>query len=224
MKIGVVSDGQYGERAFEQIRKRFDTEWILVPFPSSPLVDDLELTIPDCDLYISYIRHPDVAMELVRIGVPVFLGVNLGPGFIAQAREYNPAVIGPETMCSPIPDLNSGPMNEYAKVFGRPVFHLVMDGDRVVWCKPIRSSPCGSTDAAARELNGQILNQETLNRFALTICYHCRAPRFGKTCDKEKAGLIHLEALISAVKGVNPELWGELIQIIEKIGCTLDSA
>jgi len=45
-KIGIVSDGQYGERAYEQIRKRFPTELILLPFRSSPVEDDINLTIP----------------------------------------------------------------------------------------------------------------------------------------------------------------------------------
>jgi hypothetical protein len=210
MKIGIVSDGQYGERAFEQIRKRFTTEWILLPFPSSPVVDDIDLRIPPCDLYISYLRHPDIAMELVKTGTPVLLGVNLGPGFLAQALENNPAVIAPETMCSLLPDTKFWQINEYAKVFGRPVFHLVLDEERVIWCHPLRGSPCGSTAAAARELNGKELHHEAMDRFALSVCHHCRAPRFGRTCDKEKAGIIHLEELLAAVKGVGPGLWEEL--------------
>lgn len=220
MKIGIISDGQYGERAFEQIRKRFPTEWILLPFPSSPIVDDIELTIPPADLYISYLRHPDIAMELIRTGIPVLLGVNLGPGFIAQACEYNPAVIGPETMCSVLPNTEFWQINEYAKVFGRPVFYLVMEGDRIEWCYPLRKSPCGSTDVAARELSGLKLEQEAMNRFALSICHNCRAPRFGKTCDKEKAGIIHLEELMRAVKGVNPEVWKKCSRIVENVMCS----
>jgi len=223
VKIGIVSDGQYGERAYEQIRRRFPTEWILLPFPSSLVVDDIDLTIPPCDLYISYLRHPDIAMELIKTGVPVLLGVNLGPGLIAQAKEYNPAVIGPETMCSFLPNTEFWQINEYAKVFGRPVFHVLLDGDRIAWCQPIRRSPCGSTDAAACELNGQVFDQETMNRFALSICHNCRAPRFGKTCDKEKAGIIHLEELVSSLKGIHPELWEKSIQALKRVTCTVVS-
>ncbi|MCA1917003.1 DUF166 family protein [Methanospirillum hungatei] len=217
MKIGIVSDGQYGERAYEQIRKWFPTEWILLPFPSSQVVDDISLSLPSCDLYLSYLRHPDIAMELVKTGVPVLLGVNLGPGFLAQARLYNPAVIGPETMCSLLPNTSFWQINEYAKIFGRPVFYLILDGDRMVWCHPIRGSPCGSTQAAAHELNGQEIDHETLNRFAISIGHNCRAPRFGKTCDKEKAGIIHLEALLAAIKSVNPEMWEGCMQAIRSI-------
>ena len=136
--------------------------------PSSPVVDDIEITIPPCDLYISYLRHPDIAMELIKTGVPVLLGINLGPGFMTQAGEYNQAVIGPETMCSVLPDTKFWQINEYARVFGRPVFHIILDSNRVVWCHPIRGSPCGSTTAAAHELNGQEFDQEALNRFALS--------------------------------------------------------
>ena len=33
MKIGIVSDGKFGDRAYEIIRERFPTEWIMAPFP-----------------------------------------------------------------------------------------------------------------------------------------------------------------------------------------------
>ena len=220
MKIGVVSDGQYGERAFEQIKKRFNTLWILLPFPSSPVVDEIEYEIPLCDLYLSYLRHPDVTLYLIRMNRPVILGVNHGPGFLVQAHEFNQAVFGPETMCSLIPNTDTPEINEYAKVFGRPVFHLVLDRDLVEWCCPLRGSPCGSTEAAALEIHGQTLNQETINRFALSICHNCRAPRFGKTCDKEKAGIIHLEELMKAVKAADPDLWERVIPVLENILCS----
>lgn len=160
-------------------------------------------------------------MELVKTGVPILLGVNLGPGFIAQAREYNPAVIGPETMCSLQPNTEFWQINEYAKVFGRPVFYLILDGGKITWCQPIRRSPCGSTDTAARELNGQVFDQEAMNQFALSICHNCRAPRFGKTCDKEKAGIIHLEELISSLKGISPDLWDIGMQGLKRVTCTM---
>jgi len=210
VKVGVVSDGLYGERAFEQIRRRFPTEWILLPYPSSPVIDEITFPLPPCDLYISYLRHPDITLELIRKRSPVLLGVNHGQGFLIQAHAINPAVIGPETMCSLLPNTDVWQINEFAKVFGRPVFFLVMDGDRVEWCYPLRRSPCGSTDAAARVLSGKLLNHETINSFALSICHNCRAPRFGRTCDKEKAGIIHLESLMLALKGVHPQLWDDL--------------
>ena len=55
MKIGVITDGKYGERAFENIKKHFQVEWILVSdIPASVMLDDeIDLSIPLCDLYLS---------------------------------------------------------------------------------------------------------------------------------------------------------------------------
>ena len=48
LKIGLISDGKYGERAFKNIKKKFEAIWILVPELSSKvMVDDgLERDIP----------------------------------------------------------------------------------------------------------------------------------------------------------------------------------
>jgi hypothetical protein len=74
---------------------------------------------------------------------------------------------------------------------------------------------------AARELNGQDFDQEAMNRFALSICHNCRAPRFGKACDKEKAGIIHLEELLAALKGINCDLWERRTRDIDRTRCTV---
>jgi len=95
MKIGIVSDGKFGDRAFEVIRERFPTEWIMAPFPQSMMVDDLELTLPECDLYISYVRHPDVALAIIEKQKPVILGVSFGPGFLRQAKAINEILLRP---------------------------------------------------------------------------------------------------------------------------------
>ena len=100
MKIGIVSDGKFGDRAFEIIREKFPTEWIMAPFPQSMIADDLELALPECDLYISYVRHPDVALAIIEKQKPVILGVSLGTGFLRQAKAINENIVAPLTMCS----------------------------------------------------------------------------------------------------------------------------
>ena len=100
MKIGIVSDGKFGDRAFEIIKERFPTEWITAPFPQSMIADDLELDLPECDLYISYVRHPDVALAIIEKQKPVILGVSFGPGFLRQAKAINENIVAPVTMCS----------------------------------------------------------------------------------------------------------------------------
>jgi hypothetical protein len=205
MKIGIVSDGKFGDRAFEIIRERFPTEWIVAPFIQSPIADDLELTLPECDLYISYVRHPDVALAIIEKQKPVILGVSFGPGFIRQAKDINENIIAPPTMCS-IEDNTWVPeINEFAKVFGLPVFDVkVRDDGTIEDVRVIRGSPCGSTVAASAELPGTRISPEQLQHYGLRICHFCRAPRLGKTCDKEVSGLLHIRELARAVSTVSP--------------------
>ena len=65
-------------------------------------------------------------------------------------------------------------------------------------------SPCGSTVAASSELPGTKLSPEQLQHYGLRICHFCRAPRLGKTCDKEVAGLLHIRDFVKAVNEVSP--------------------
>jgi hypothetical protein len=205
MKIGIVSDGKFGDRAFEIIREKFPTEWIMAPFPSGMMVDDIELDLPECDLYISYVRHPDVALAIIDKQKPVILGVSFGPGFLRKAKGINENIVAPPTMCS-IEDNTWVPeINEFAKVFGRPSFEVnVQDDGTIDGVRVIRGSPCGSTVAASAELPGTRLSPEQLQHYGLRICHFCRAPRLGKTCDKEVAGLLHIRELVHAISAVSP--------------------
>jgi hypothetical protein len=205
MKIGIVSDGKFGDRAYEIIREKFPTEWIVAPFPQGIMVDDIELTAPECDLYISYVRHPDVALAIVDKQKPVILGVSFGPGFLRQAKGINENIIAPVTMCSLEDNTWVPEINEFAKVFGRPTFEVkVQDDGTIDSVRVIRGSPCGSTVAASAELQGTQLSPEQLQHYGLRICHFCRAPRLGKTCDKEVSGLLHIRHLVKAVNDVSP--------------------
>ena len=205
MKIGIVSDGKFGDRAFEIIKERFPTEWIAAPFPSGMMVDDIELALPECDLYISYVRHPDVALAIIDRQKPVILGVSFGPGFLRQAKGINENIVAPPTMCSLEDNTWVPAINEFAKVFGRPSFEVKVQEDGTIdSVRVIRGSPCGSTVAASAELHGTRLSPEQLQHYGLRICHFCRAPRLGKTCDKEVAGLIHIRELVHTISAVSP--------------------
>jgi hypothetical protein len=205
MKIGIVSDGKFGDLAYEIIREWFPTEWIMAPVPQSMIADDIDLVLPECDLYISYVRHPDVALAIVEKQKPVILGVSFGPGFLRQAKEINENIVAPLTMCSLEDNTWVPEINEYAKVFGKPSFDVKVQEDGTIdSVRVIRGSPCGSTVAASAELQGTQLSPEQLQHYGLRICHFCRAPRFGKTCDKEIAGLLHVRELVHAITAVSP--------------------
>jgi hypothetical protein len=207
MKIGIVSDGIYGDRAYEIIKERFPTEWITAPFPSGMMVDDLDLTLPECDLFISFVRHPDVALAIVGKGKPVILGVSFGPGFLRQAKGINENIVAPPTMCSLEDNTWVPAINEFATVFGRPSFDVSIHDDGTIGSvRVLRGSPCGSTAEASAELPGTTLDPEQLRNYGLRICHFCRAPRPGRTCDKEVSGLLHIRELVHAINRVAPNV------------------
>jgi hypothetical protein len=223
MKIGIVSDGKFGDRAYEIIREKFPTEWIVAPFPQSMLIDDLDLDIPACDLYISYVRHPDVALAIIEKQKPVVLGVSFGLGFLRQAKGINENVVAPVTMCSLEDNTWVPEINEFAKVFGRPSFEVkVRDDGTIDTVRVIRGSPCGSTVAASAELHGTQLSPEQLRHYGLRICHFCRAPRFGKTCDKELSGLLHIRELVYAISTVSPAASERVTQFSKEMENIID--
>ena len=223
MKIGIISDGKFGDRAFEIIREKFPTEWIMAPFPSGMMVDDIDLTLPECDLYISYVRHPDVALAIVEKGKPVILGVSFGPGFLRQAKGINENIVAPPTMCSLEDNTWVPEINEFAKVFGRPTFEVnVQDDGTIDSVRVIRGSPCGSTVAASAELHGTHLSPEQLQHYGLRICHFCRAPRLGKTCDKEVAGLLHIRELVHAISAASPAAGARVKQFTDETEKMID--
>lgn len=210
LKIGLISDGKYGERAFENFKQHFDVVWIGVPeIPSNVMLDDdLDIDIPDCDLYVAYVRHPDVILQLAELQKPLILGITPGLGLAAQAKRINSKVVNPRTMCSLEPDTGISEIDEFANHFGKPVYEISCNSQGIVEdIKVNRSSPCGSSLASANFLKNKSIKVKNLQDFALTVCHECRAPRFGHTCDKEIAGIIHIISLINSIEIVhlNPE-------------------
>ena len=205
LKIGVISDGKYGERAFENIQEVFQTIWILVPFYASNvfLDDDINLKIPECDLYISYARHPDIILEIAALKKPLILGVLPGYGLYRQAFNINQKTIHAPTMCSLEDSLGIPEIESFLTYFGRPIYESLFNGANCFEKITVeRSSLCGSSKAGAKFLEKKRLTVKNLQEFALNICHECRAPRFGRTCDKEVAGIIHL---ISIFESISPE-------------------
>ena len=221
MRVGVVSDGVYGDRAYENVKRFFDAIWIEVEYPSSPLLDEVELDVPPCNLYLSYVRHPDIVLALVEKGLPTILGVSFGLGFLRQALELNPHVVAPSTLCSLEDNTGISEVDEFAKRFGRPLFEVSLEDGVITHVGVLRESPCGSTRFASQEIVGMRVSKELFNYLGLRICHYCRAPRLGRTCDKERAAAIHAkqlaEALLGKVKGEEERVCREVLASLQGV-------
>ncbi|NVM30709.1 MAG: hypothetical protein HWN65_17850 [Candidatus Helarchaeota archaeon] len=218
MKVGIVTDGKYGERAFENINKIFPCEWIQVEeVPTNVILDDYELNIVDCDLYISYLRHPDQAFALAELEKPTLLGISFGPGFLRQVQEINPRTLAFPTMCSLEPNTNIPEIDEFARYFGRPLYKIDFEDGRIQQIKAIRSSPCGSSLVGANFIKDQLISIPNLQEFAIQVCHECRAPKFGRTCDKELSGIIHIRALLANLTEEENLKEESILEFINKI-------
>jgi hypothetical protein len=114
-------------------------------------------------------------------------------------------------------------INEFAKVFGRPTFDVKVQEDGTIEnVRVIRGSPCGSTVAASAELPGTQLSPDQFRHYGLRICHFCRAPRFGKTCDKELSGLLHIRELMRAINGVSPAAGERVRQFTDDLEKIID--
>jgi hypothetical protein len=221
LKVGIISDGKYGERAFENIKKTFNTTWIMVPDidPNLFIDNKMELNIPDCDIYISYVRHPDIILQIAELNKPLILGVLPGYGLYQQAKAINKQTIHAPTMCSLENNTGIAEIDLFTSFYGRPQYEVTSNEvGTIKHIKVQRSSLCGSSEAGAKYLLHKQINEKNLQDFALNVCHECRAPRFGRTCDKEVAGIIHLKSLIESFPiDTNEKLNKKLREFIESI-------
>jgi hypothetical protein len=100
--------------------------------------------------------------------------------------------------------------DEFSKFYGRPRFSVKLEEGKFSHIEILRESPCGSTRGAASDIIGVPLSNEMLQFFALRVCHYCRAPRFGRTCDKEFSGLLHIHELTNSIKKIAGESWNRI--------------
>jgi len=249
MKIIIISDGKYGDRAIVNIKAVFpDTELIILPeYDKNDILDSINLpanklsVIKSAALLINYHRHPDVTLELASFKIPMIQAINNGEGFLRQIQsEFGSHVIMPNTMCglkisqemgsgiTTNEEQNLEVFHEFSRVVGNPSFEIKMQsGSNIIEeVKVLRGSPCGATAEAAAALRGKKVEVATLNAFALHIRQLCREPTsflFNRVGVEETAMQNHLIPLLAELKRVRPDLFkkgGNLANFVENLGET----
>ena len=211
LKIAIVTDGPYGDRAYDTISNEFDCDFVELEQPDSMFMEEVD--IPDeaikklqtADLIISYILHPDLVLEMVdqlyeKVGW-IIIGAWSGEGFKKSLEEYE-NVNCPENMC----DLeeNGDPFfDEFVSKFGKPIVQIELDGNRVSDVRVVRSAPCGSTFFVAQEMVGEDVNNLPIKAGLKVQHYPCRASKlrlFTDECKKEIAANFHRDAFEDALE------------------------
>lgn len=217
LKIVIVTDGPYGDRAYETIKKEFETEFIELEKPTSMFMDEIEIPekalskIKSANILITYTQHPDLTLDLVEMVNKdvdyIIVAAWTGEGFKNQLEGYK-NVICPYIMCEL--EENTDPVfNEFVSKIGKPKVELIYDGEKLEKVKVLRSSPCGSTTFVAEYIADKYLNKIPDNKnlpieAGLKLQhYPCRAAKMrlftDEECKKEMASGLHRDAFQEAL-------------------------
>jgi hypothetical protein len=217
LKVVIVTDGPYGDRAYETIQMEFDAEFIELEKPTSMFMDELEIPenllskIKEANILITYTQHPDVTLDLVDMVNKdvdwVVVAAWTGEGFKNQLERYG-NVTCPYIMCE-LEENGNPAFDEFVSKIGKPKIELLLDGNKFKEAVVLRSSPCGSTAFVADYINekylGQIPDTENLPTEAGLKLQHypCRAAKMrlflDEECKKQMASGHHSDAFEEAV-------------------------
>jgi hypothetical protein len=217
LKIAIVTDGPYGDRAFDNIEKKFNTVFIELEKPSSMFMDDIELPLKDIkiledvNILITYTTHPDLTLELVERFADkvdwIIVAAWQGEGFKNQLETHE-NVTCPPIMCEL--EENSNPLfDEFVTQIGKPKVELRFDGNKLKDVEVLRSSPCGSTTFVAEYIKEKYLDKKPdiknlpIEAGLKLQHYPCRAAKMrllsDEECKKEKASGLHRDAFEDAL-------------------------
>ncbi len=212
MRIAIVSDGPYGERAYATIKEEFPCDYMVMEPPKVAFADEIHLPkdimnrLKKADIILSYILHPDLSIELVDALHNkvewIIVGAWRGDGFKNQLENYG-NVICPENMCD-LTENGNTIFDEFVSKFGRPVVRVNCQGNKVVDVEVLRCSPCGSTHFVADEMEGESAKTMPIKAGLRIQHYPCRAPKMrlfaADECKKELAANLHKKAFEDALK------------------------
>jgi hypothetical protein len=218
MKVVILTDRPYGDRAYDTIKEIFDTDLIKMETPTAMFLED-EIEIPkeqvdkieNSNIVISYISHPDLALDIVyRFADKVdwiIIASWRGDGLKNQFESKN-NVSCPYIMCEINKNGNSI-YDEFVSKIGQPKVDLVLENGKIKDVKVIRSSPCGSTsfvsEYIAEKYKGKVPDEKNLPREAGLKIQHypCRAGKMrlfsDEECKKQKASEFHQKAFQKAI-------------------------
>ncbi|MDR2966478.1 MAG: hypothetical protein LBU74_00820 [Methanobacteriaceae archaeon] len=222
MKIVVLTDGPYGDRAYDNVKKDFSADFIKMEAPNSMFFDD-DIEIPkeqvdiieNANIIISYISHPDLGLDIVYKFAEkvdwIIIASWKGNGLKNQ-YESKTNVSCPYIMCEL--EKNGNPIyDEFVRKIGRPKVDLILEEGKIKDVKVIRSSPCGSTsfvsEYIAEKYKDKVPDEENLPREAGLRIQHypCRAGKMrlftDEECKKQKASQFHQEAFQKALSNFN---------------------
>ena len=217
LNVVIATDGPYGERAFENIKKDFDTEFVELEQPASMFMDEIDIPanmldkIKQANILITYTQHPDLTLDLVDMVNEdvdfIIVAAWRGKGFKNQLERYK-NVTCPYIMCE-LEENGNEVFDEFTSKIGKPKVDIKIENGKIVDVNVVRSSPCGSTSFVANYISDNYLNSDDLENIPTEAGlklqhYPCRAAKMrlfsDEECKKEMASGFHRDAFEEALE------------------------
>jgi len=218
VSIGVITRGKYGKRLIENVRNNSEFKVSTIEIPES-LPDfieapgeflaalNLDKSIFSNDLIITYILHPDLTPEIVRLAgengarAVIIAGGAARAGGLSElqkiSEKYNMHIEVHEICCD-IEQCGDNVVDEFASCLGRPRLKITTKAGLITKVEVLRGAPCGSTWHMAKGLVGANIKDAPGRAGLLVQQYPCRALR-GIKGGIHKAGELHKKAVENAL-------------------------
>jgi thymidylate synthase len=218
MRILVVTQGKWGERIAQHLRRSAPNDWLFSawrgPVVLPLVIDDPDEFLPEAvapaDLLLvltESVGMTDLAPDLAALCdakaviVPVDVRAWAPPGLVRQVRErlerMGVASAFPAPFCSLAPSARQHELiHEFAERFGRPELRCVVADAQIVSCEAIREAPCGNTRYIAGRLAGLAVERGPEEAGLLHHYFPCWGGMDGDPVRGEHT-LLHIAATMS---------------------------
>ena len=199
MRLIVFTQGGYGERVLENLRRRAPDEWTIgheaLPEALPPVIEEPEKHLSGLELggewdLILFLGESPSAFSLLpaimrrlsagAVVAPVddysWLPLGLERQIRSELEGLGVKVVFPRTFCTLKP-VGVPPVDEFAQIFGSPRLGIAVEGSKISRVDVVRGAPCGSTWYMAEKLPGTRVEEADARAAIFVQIYPCLASR-----------------------------------------------
>ena len=199
MRLIVFTQGGYGERVLDNLRRRALEEWMIeheaLPETLPSITEEPEKYISglklggEWDLVLFLGESPSAFSLLPAIVRRLSAGAVVAPvddyswlplGLERQIRTELEGLgikaVFPRTFCTLKP-VGVPPVDEFARIFGSPMLEIMVKDGKISRVDVVRGAPCGSTWYMAEKLPGTRVEEAAARAAILVQIYPCLASR-----------------------------------------------
>ena len=199
MRLLVFTQGGYGERVLDNLRRRAPKEWTIeheaLPETLPPIIEEPEKHVSGLKLsgkwdLILFLGESPSAFSLLpaivrrlsarAIVAPVddysWLPLGLERQIRSELEGLGVKTVFPRTFCTLKP-VGVPPVDEFTRIFGSPRLGIAVEGGKISRVDVMRGAPCGSTWYMAEKLPGSWVEEAAARAAIFVQIYPCLASR-----------------------------------------------